>query len=58
MRKGLPFMIKSEKVSSILKQILDKEKEMAQDKDIFNTKKSKEKEVKKIIVRLVKEDEV
>ncbi len=51
-------MIKEDKINEILKQILDKEKEMAQDKETYKTKDSKKKEVKKIIERMVKSDEV
>jgi len=51
-------MISDEKVKQILELIIEKEMDMAQDKENYRTNKDKEIEVKKIIERLVEKDEV
>ncbi len=51
-------MISSEKVKEILKLVIEKEKDMVNDKDTYKKDKDKEKEIKKIIERMVKIDEI
>ena len=51
-------MINNEKIKEILTEILNKEKDMAQDKENYRNNKDKENEIKKIIERLVTADEI